>query len=325
MLKILKNKLYNGDCLQIMDELIAEKVVVDAVITDPPFGTTACLFDIVIPFEQMWKRINKLIKPEGAIVLFGSEPFSSLLRCSNLINYKYGWVWEKNNAGNFQLVNYQPLKIHENIMVFSSNCKASFVFSNIMKSNMKRLKLKQSDLSKLQLSKNGNITGWVTNKLNGSQIPTYEQWKKICKLFNIENNYEELKKQVNTHCYKPVGTKVVNLKLSNKNKGGNLGHLSSENKRESYNQNVANYPKSIIRFNRETGLHPSQKPIALMEFLIKTYTDKNETVLDFTMGSGTTGVACNNLKRKFIGIEKETKFFNIAVERLKTKQSELNI
>jgi len=234
------NNLYRGDCLEVMDRLIEDGVKVDSIITDPPYGTTACKWDSVIPFEEMWERLNKLIKPNGAIVLFGSEPFSSALRMSNIRNYKYDWIWEKEQGVNFQLCKYQPLKIHETISVFS----------------------------------------------------------------------------MKTHNYYPQGLVEINKKKSNSGKGGNLGHHSSEKKRKEYTQKYSNYPKSIQNFTRERGLHPTQKPVALMEYLIKTYTNEGELVLDFTMGSGTTGVACKNIGRSFIGIELDEDYFNIAKERM---------
>jgi site-specific DNA-methyltransferase (adenine-specific) len=188
----------------------------------------------------MWEQLNRIIKPNGAIVLFGSEPFSSALRMSNIKNYKYDWIWEKEQGVNFQLCRYQPLKIHEIISVFS----------------------------------------------------------------------------LNTHYYKPNGLIEINKNKSNKGKGGNLGHHSSEKKRNEYTQKYSNYPKSIQNFTRERGLHPTQKPVLLMEYLIKTYTNEGETVLDFTMGSGTTGVACVNTKRNFIGIEMDDNYFEIAKTRI---------
>ena len=241
--------------------------------------------------------------------MFGSEPFSSALRMSNIKNYKYDWVWQKNNAGNFQLVNYQPLKIHENISVFCSETP-NMGFSEIMKSNMKRLNLKQIDVSKLQLSKNGNLTGWVTNKLNCSQPPTKEQWSKICNLFDIEDEYDKLSVTYN------LDLQDTNIECSNKGKAGYLGHLSSENKRDTYTQTKTDYPKSILKYNRENDYHPTQKPVALMEHLIKTYTNEGETVLDFTMGSGSTGVACVNTNRNFIGIELDDVYFKTAKNRI---------
>ena len=118
-------KLIQGDCLKVMDDFIKEGVKVDAIITDPPYGTTACRLDNVIDFELMWERLNSIIKPNGAIVLFGSEPFSSALRMSNIKNYKYDWVWNKRLAGNVFLAKSQPMKIHENVIVFNST-KESF-------------------------------------------------------------------------------------------------------------------------------------------------------------------------------------------------------
>lgn len=245
----MEQKLFLGDCLEVMDELIKDGVKVDAIITDPPYGTTACKWDSVIPFDKMWERLNKLIKQNGAIVLFGSEPFSSALRMSNIKNFKYDWIWEKEQGVNFQLCKYQPLKTHETISVFSKE----------------------------------------------------------------------------SHNYFPQGLIKIDKIKSNKFKGGNLGHQSSEKLRNEYKQEFSNYPKSIQKFNRQRGLHPTQKPVALMEYLIKTYTNEGETVLDFTMGSGTTGVACINTNRNFIGIEMDEKYFEIAKDRINAKKVEKEV
>ena len=179
----------------------------------------------------------------------------------------------------------------------------------------KEQNLKQKDLSKLELSKNGNQTGWVSNKLNGSQLPTRTQWDKLCTLFGIENNYDEILSAVKKVTYNPELTDTLK-KLSNKNKGGKLGHLSSSQKRDTYIQNKTGYPKSILKFNREVGVHPTQKPVALLEYLIKTYTSKGDTVLDNCMGSGSTGVACIKTNRNFIGIELDKQYFNVARQRI---------
>ena len=225
-------KLYKGDCLEVMDRLIEEGVKFDMVLTDPPYGTTACKWDSVIPFDEMWIRINKLTKTNGAIVLFGNEPFSSNLRISNIKNYKYDWVWNKRPV-NFLNAKRQPLREVENIMVFNS-----------------KIYNPQGLIYKERINKRSNST--ETNGRHG---------------------------------------------LSNK----------------SY---YTNYPKQILRFIGERGLHPTQKPVALLEYLIKTYTDEGELVLDFTMGSGSTGVACINTNREFIGIELNEKYFEIAKKRL---------
>jgi len=233
--------LIQGDCLEEMDKLIEQGVVVDAIITDPPYGTTACRWDSVIPFNEMWKRLNKLIKPNGAIVLFGSEPFSSALRMSNIKNYKYDWVWDKKKGSNYATAKKMPLKNHEIISVFQ-------------------------------------------NKIN--YIPQMRKGK-------------------------------MRNKKSYSKGGGVYGSLKSNNK-DNYNDEY--YPTTILEFSNASQkgkVHPTQKPVALMEYLIKTYTNENETVLDFTMGSGTTGVAAKNTNRKFIGIELDKEYFKIAEARIK--------
>ena len=239
-------EIYKGDCLDVMDKLIEQGVKVDVVITDPPYGTTACKWDSVIPFDAMWERLNKLIKPKGAIVLFGSEPFSSQLRCSNLKNYKYDWVWDKKKAGNIMLCKYQPMKVTENIMVF--------------------------------------------NKHN---------------YFPIMELRETIKK---SRCY---------------GIGETMGGVLKDKSLKTYTHR---YPKNILTFsnaNQKGKVHPTQKPVALLEYLVKTYTNEGETVLDFTMGSGSTGVACVNTNRKFIGIELDEKYFEIAENRIKEAQNNI--
>jgi site-specific DNA-methyltransferase (adenine-specific) len=240
------NKIYLGDCLQVMKDILDKTI--DAIITDPPYGTTACKWDSVIPFEPMWEQLNRIIKPNGAIVLFGSEPFSSALRMSNIKNYKYDWVWNKVLPANIMQAKYQPMKIHENIIIFCKNKNKYYPIKTIAKKK--------------------NIRP-VSNKKTNS------------------NHY---------------GCKISNNKCDTKTR----------------------FPKSIIEFNNRMGecnslhkFHPTQKPVALIEYLIKTYTLENETVLDFTIGSGTTAVACINTGRNFIGIEKEEKYYDIANKRIK--------
>lgn len=246
--------LHNGDCLEVMDMLIDNNVEVDAIITDPPYGTTACKWDSVIPFEPMWERLNKLIKPNGAIVLFGSEPFSSALRMSNIKNYKYDWKYKKRIASNFASAKYQPMKHIEDIIVFSKNSK---------KINFYPIKQPRAESGKNRIK--------------------------------------------------------AGYKLNSKKGGDFIGGINRNVTEQEYDADLK-YPEDIQEFNNRAkgarGLHPTQKPVELMEYLTKTYTNKGDTVLDFTMGSGTTGVACNNLDRNFIGIESDEKYFNIAKKRL---------
>ena len=231
--------LRQGDCLEIMKDI--ESGSIDAIITDPPYGTTACKWDSIIPLEPMWEQLKRVIKPNGAIVLFGSEPFSSSLRMSNIKNYKYDWIWQKTRPSGSMLAKKQPLRNSEVISVF---------------------------------------------------------YKKQC-------------------CYNPqmTETKRVIEKERTVNKGEIVGKQKLTRKFD--NKGLA-YPRTIISHNNPNhkSFHPTQKPVALMEYLIKTYTNEGETVLDFTCGSGTTGVACKNLNRNFIGIELDDKYFKIAEERI---------
>lgn len=262
--------LYNGDCLEIMDKLIEKGIIVDAIITDPPYGTTAYSWDSIIPFEDMWSRLSKLIKPNGAIVLFGSEPFSSLLRVSNLKNFKYDWIWEKQKAANFMGAKHSPLKYHEIVSVFSNN-----------KHEYYPQKYKVLELE---------------------EILTYDK--------------KTLKNMFETKDYDRFG--VVDKRKTVNNPTTNKEHIGNDITRVRNADDGYRNPKSVLKINKDinSNVHPTQKPVALMEYLIKTYTNENETVLDFTMGSGTTGVACKNLNRNFIGIELDKKYFEIAKERI---------
>ena len=244
-----KIELIQGDCLEKMKDIPNKSI--DMILCDPPYGTTACKWDSVIPFDKMWEQLNRIIKPNGAIVLFGSEPFSSALRMSNIDNYKYDWYWNKKHGANFAQANKRPLNVIEVASVFYA------------------------------------------------KPPIYNSQK-------IDNPKGEEKR----HRYKPSEQKEVFI-----------GQVAMANK---YAKKGKNYEpekllaRSIITFSREhKPIHPTQKPVALMEYLVKTYTNEGDTVLDFTMGSGTTGVACKNLNRNFIGIELDEEYFKIAEKRIK--------
>lgn len=238
MENIKKCELWQGDCLELMKDIPSGSV--DCILADVPYGTTACKWDSIIPFEPMWEQLNRIIKPNGAICLFGSEPFSSALRMSNIKNFKYDWIWNKKLAGNGILAKKQPLKIHEIVSVFNSGIYIP------------------------QMTK-GKYRKKMTGGIKESEIT-----------------------------------------------GGNT--VVDEYSNDLY------YPKSILEYGignmRKGRLHPTQKPIALLEYLIKTYTNEGETVLDFAMGSGSTGVACINTNRRFIGIELDEGYFNIAKQRI---------
>jgi len=233
------SELHQGDCLEVMKQIPEGSV--DLILTDPPYGTTACKWDTVIPFEPMWKELKRIIKPNGVIALFGSEPFSSLLRCSNLKDFKYDWTWEKTRPTGSMLCRKRPLLKSENISIFY--------------------------------------------KIQPFYNPQMQEAKRVIEKERVVNK----------------GETKNNCKLKRKfdNKG-------------------LSFPRNIIKFKNSNhkSFHPTQKPVELLKYLIKTYTLENETVLDFTMGSGSTGVACKQLNRKFIGIELDEKYFKIAEDRI---------
>jgi DNA modification methylase len=234
------NKIIHGDCLEVMKQIPNKSI--DMVLCDLPYGTTACKWDTVISFDALWKGYKRIRKDNAALVLFGQEPFSSLLRISNLQEYKYDWIWDKVKPGAFAIAKYCPLKQHELISVFCAG------------------------------------------KAN----------------------------------YKPDMTPRETVKKSKI-------YASSDSASVKYNDGVAReytelYPKTIITFSNASQkgkVHATQKPVALFEYLIRTYTNEGDTVLDNCIGSGTTAIACLNTGRNFIGIEKEEKYWKIAEERVK--------
>jgi len=246
----MKIDLWQGDCLELMKNIPDGSV--DFILTDPPYGTTACKWDTVIPFEPMWTELKRIIKPNGAIALFGSEPFSSALRMSNIKQFKYDWVWRKNYASGAMGAKYMPMKNHELISDF---CKTK---SKYYPQKTKRTEKELSKLSKKSFSKNNPDSAHHRN----------------------EGNFQERDKMLYKNPFSVLDFKAV------------------------------------FSRSKEKVKHPTQKPVALLEYLIKTYTLENETVLDFTMGSGSTGVAAKNLNRNFIGIELDENYFKIASERI---------
>ncbi len=228
---------------------------IDLVLTDPPYGTTACKWDTIIPFESMWEQLKRVTKKNGAIVLFGSQPFTSALVMSNPKMFKYEWVWEKERPSNIFLMRKQVGKVHENIVVFYDG----------------------QPIYNPQSMPNG-------------------------------------KKRTRETMQKYVGNTLKHQ-----------GDKSITSYRSDWDGTVS-LPRSVQYFVRDVNKdgHPTQKPVALMEYLVKTYTNEEETVLDFTMGSGTTGVACKNLNRNFIGIELDETYYNIAKERIENTPTPIN-
>lgn len=234
-------ELLKGDCLELMKNIENESI--DLILCDLPYGTTDCKWDTIIPFEDLWQQYNRIIKKDGAVVLFSAQPFTTKLINSNIKNYRYSWYWLKNTVMGFNYARYQPMRKVEDINVF--------------------------------YKKHG--------------------------------------------VYNPQGLKSVEKPKTRKSNfmGEKDCIIKSKSFSNSYTTKYTNFPNNVLNFNKEFGLHPTQKPVPLLEYLIKTYTNENELVLDNCMGSGSTGVACVNTNRRFIGIEKDEKYYEIASQRIK--------
>ncbi len=239
------NQIIHGDCLEVMRQFPDKSI--DMILCDLPYGTTACKWDSVIPFEPLWAQYRRIAKKNAAIVLTASQPFTTALIASNMRDFRYCWVWRKSRATGFQNANRMPMKEHEDVAVFYR------------------------------------------------ALPTY-----------------------NPQGVVPFGR--INKRGSVGENWGGDGNLVNE-----YSQKLTNYPRSVLNISvAGSTVHPTQKPVALMEYLIKTYTNEGETVLDFTMGSGTTGVACVNTNRNFIGIELDQGYFDIACKRIEDAQHQVH-
>ena len=263
----------------------------------------------------MWERLNKLIKPNGAIVLFGSEPFSSALRMSNIKNYKYDWIWVRNNATKYLSIDYNPLSTYENISVFLKTEQEEF--SKFIKKEREEKGLSKAKIDEL-LGTNTLYCFFEGRKLRGEIVfskPSVNHYEKLKNILNLNDRFDNY--ILNKHTLKHQGIiKLNNPKIQKERKKHRENSFYSY-KADEYIQEYTNYSKDILYFNKDKGrLHPTQKPVALMEYLIKTYTNENETVLDFTCGSGTTLVACQNTNRKWIGIELDEWYFEIAKQRI---------
>lgn len=240
--------LHQGDCLEVMKNI--ESGSVDMILTDPPYGTTACKWDSVIDLDLMWSELKRIVKPSGAIVLFGAQPFTAKLISSNYKLFKYCWIWQKSQATGHLNAYKMPMKETEDIVIF----------------------------------------------------------------YNKQSRYNPILKN------KPL----ENIRPAKETAGGGLCYGKSDKvviKKIPFNKSL---PTQILKFNSpQDNFHPTQKPVKLLEYLIQTYTNENDLILDFTMGSGSTGVACHNLKRRFIGIEKDETYFKTAKKRIEQAQAQL--
>lgn len=243
--------IFHGDCLEIMPRLAAQGIKVDMVLTDPPYGTTHCRWDSVIPFAPMWEGINALARESTPVLLFCQQPFTSTLGCSNLKNLRYSWVWEKTQPTGFLNAKRMPMKAHEDILVFYRKLPTY----NPLKTDGHR------------------------------RVVSTAYQKSLCRTGDIYHNYTDFQDYDSTQ----------------------------------------RYPRSVIQFKSDKqliSLHPTQKPVPLLEYLIATYTQQGDTVLDYAMGSGSTAIACARTGRRFIGIEIDSHYFGVSEKRISNYLSE---
>ena len=243
-----ENKILHGDCLELMKDIPDKSI--DMILCDLPYGTTICKWDTIIPFEKLWEQYTRIIKDNRAIVLTASQPFTSALVMSNIKMFRFSWIWKKNAGSNFAILKYQPMKEHEDVLVF------------IKEGHLYNPQMQKRSESGLERVKSGPMS--FKRKMKNNDM-----------YMNIGTN-ETIKKEVS------------DLRC----------------------------PSSVQCFNRERGLHPTQKPVALFEYLIRTYTNEGDLVLDNCAGSGTTGIACMNTKRNFILMEKDDTYFEVIKKRI---------
>lgn len=317
-------KLLNGDCLELMKDIPDKSV--DMILCDLPYGTTACKWDIIIPFDKLWEQYKRVIKIDGTIVLFGSQPFTSELIHSNIKWFSHIWVWNKNNASNYPLANKQPLKITEDIVVFYRPDNYDIESYQELRGIFKRIfeKIGKSKKQIIDELGQGLDHCFRVDSLQWG-LPTEKNYNKLVSFYNLADvpAYEDLKTTYENEfkgrekTYHPQGIKEMN-KI--KKRGSTAKHFGDNGKLKTENfQRFTNYPNNILSFPKtkdDKKLHETQKPIKLLEYLIKTYTNENDVVLDNCMGSGSCGVACINTNREFIGIELDENYFNIAKKRI---------
>lgn len=320
--------LWQGDCLDLMKDIPDKSI--DMVLCDLPYGKTACKWDSIIPFEPLWKHYKRIVKNTGVIALFGSEPFSSHLRISNEEHFLYDWIWEKEQGANFMLCKYQPYKIHEIVSIFSNTINDTAgndlrfaPIKNYFYDEREKTGLRRSDFDRLL--GNRMASHYFSKGIQWS-FPVERDYKKLQTTRFFQKTYAELKKEYELIRGQVIVGTVYNPQMTSGKPyisgKGTSGDITGNVKKVQTLNAGQRYPRSVLRFNTEKkkSLHPVQKPVALLEYLVKTYTDIGGVVLDNCMGSGSTGVACKKLDRNFIGIELEEKYFDIAKKRIDSTQ-----
>ncbi len=328
--------LHQGDCLEIMQGIPPGSI--DLVLVDLPYGTTDCKWDNVLPMDKLWHEYRRILKGNGVAAMFAAQPFTTHLINSNRSAFRYCWYWLKNQSTGFAFAKFQPMRKIEEVAVFicnvpgKDNTNRHKALREYMQAEMERANLTRAKVNRIL----GNtMSSHYFTKGGQFSIPPREQWEKLQEATGYfsrawEDIQAEYKKELGgsgggSATYNPQGLQLINNPKPKRRKSIKPDSIYDfDTLMQEYTPKYTNWPQNVLQFNTERGLHPTQKPVPLLEYLVKTYTNPGETVLDNCMGSGSTGVACVSSGRKFIGIEKDPHYFQTARERIEQAQQAAN-
>lgn len=329
-------KLLHGDCLELLPQITDGSI--DLILCDPPYGTTECKWDTVLPMDRVWEEYRRVLKPNGVAALFSAQPFTTTLINSNRSSFRYCWYWVKNTTTGFAFARYQPMRKLEEVCIFICNVPRQ-------DNTGKHMSLRQYMLDELKAS---GCTRKEINRALGNQmashyftmgsqfaLPPREQWETIQRTTGrFTRSWDDVREEYNAQSggghhgaaqaiYNPQGLKPYTGTRTRKRKAGQHESIYRESTlSKEQKQKYTGFPSNVLYFDSERGHHPTQKPVPLLEYLIKTYTNDGGTVLDNCMGSGSTGVACVRTGRHFIGMEKDPHHFQTAQRRIEQARKE---
>jgi site-specific DNA-methyltransferase (adenine-specific) len=338
MMTMKTNQVLNGDCLELLPSIPSKSV--DMILCDLPYGTTACSWDSIIPLDRLWAEYERVIKDNGNIVLTAQGVFCAELICYRKTWFNHDYVWIKNQHSNFALVGIQPLRIFENVLVFRPPRKDDIerAFNKELRAYFKQV----NEFIGLTAEKIAKIIGHMgyhhSYGVNGSQFAlcTKETYDQLIACFKIDQmqgflNFETLQsmkeKQFNAPYTFNFDDRVKSTHLRHRNRFNDtmLGSIPTKQLARNIETAYVNYPRNTLYFDKEIGLHPTQKPIALFEYLIRTYSNENEVILDNCSGSGTTAIACLNSNRRFICMERDETYYKRSLERIANHEPLLHL
>ena len=316
-----KKEILLGDCLELMKDIPNGSI--DMILCDLPYGTTACKWDTIIPLDKLWKEYRRIISPKGSIILTASQPFTTILTASNLSWFCYSWIWQKEAGSNFLSAKYMPLKVHEDILVFSSSNDLGtneelrqYFYAEKVKGGFTNKQV--NEMLGYATTGSGMAGHYFKKDKEQFVIPNKKDYEKLQATGYFQKPYEEVEELYSNGLNKKTYNPQMRLgkKYTAKQGRGSEVYGNKDNAVTTVN-NGERYPITVLEFARDKDkYHPTQKPIALFEFLVKTYTNEGDLVLDNCAGSGTTAIACLNTNRQFIVMEKEQKYYDIILKRV---------